>query len=98
MIKSKHYQKDRTNREAIIKSLGGDGKELFRVNVDRGHPNGPEVHIVTDNGIIIIYNAWSGRLVTKLIARPSQLLRYGRTVPSDVLQKARTHEMKHLNY
>ena len=97
-MKSKHYAMDRSFREAIIKSLGGDGKELFRVNVDRGHPNGPEIHVITDNAIIIVYNQWSGRLVTKLIARPSQLLRYRRSVPAEVLQKAKAHEMRHLNY
>lgn len=95
---SRHYGLNRKQREQIIISIGGNGKELFRCVVDKGHPNGPEIHAVTDNGIIVIYNKRSGKLVTKLIARPAQLLRYGHRVPDKVLRKAQEHEYKCLNY
>lgn len=41
--------------------------------VDRGHPNGPEIHSVTDTGIIVVHNQRTGKMVTKLIARPGQV-------------------------
>lgn len=37
---------------------------------------GAEIHSVTDNGIVIIRNLASGKLVTRLVARPNQIMRY----------------------
>ena len=37
---------------------------------DKGHPNGPELHTITDTGIIVIRNERTGKLITTLIARP----------------------------
>lgn len=69
--------------------------------VDRGHPNGPEIHFVTDTGIIVVHNQRTGKMVTKLIARPGQVKRYynaeGRNVPQDILAIAKEHLKKGYN-
>lgn len=53
--------------------------------VDRGHPNGPEIHSVTDTGIIVVH-------------RPGQIKRYynaeGRNAPQDILTIAKEHLKK----
>ena len=101
---SKHYKNQRHNREKFIKRhLNNDGNIIDGFIVDKGHKNGAEIHTLTDNGIIIIHNYDSGLLVTKLIARPQQIIRYykstGREPPPEydrVLELARWHES--LNY
>ena len=98
---SKHYREQRNKRERFIKKyLNGDGKIIDTFIVDKGHKNGPERHEITENGIIIIYNASSGELITKIIAREGQLKRYykntGREPPSWLLSLCRWHTQ--LNY
>lgn len=98
-MESRHYKKDRTERKRVINDeIGGYGKTLFTIKCDRGHPNGPELHTVTENGIIIIFNAYTKIHVTDLIARPEQLKRYGKPVPELTLQKAKNHIAKGWNY
>lgn len=74
---SKHYKNKRYSREEFIEEhLNGDGYMIDGFIVDRGHIKGAEVHSITDNGIIIVHNLKSGKLVTKLLARPQQIKRY----------------------
>ena len=92
-MNSKHYTKDRQRREAIIAQIG-TGTVIKEVVVDRGHRNGPEVHKITDTVLILVYNQRSGKLVTKLIARPAQILRYykeNEPKPTKVVELARVH-------
>ena len=92
-MNSRHYTKDRQRREAIITQIG-TGNIIKEVVVDRGHKNGPEVHKITDTALILVYNQKSGKLVTKLIARPAQILRYYREnepKPTKVVELARVH-------
>ena len=93
---SKHYTEDRQSREAIINLIGA-GKPVARFIVDRGHRNGAEVHEITDTAIINIYNQKSGKMVTKLIARPGQLRRYNWEVPQSILAQAIDHSRKGYN-
>ena len=72
---SKHYNKDRIEREKLIKKIG-IGKEVATFRVDRHHINGAELHTITSTGIIIIRNERTNKMVTKLIARPAQISRY----------------------
>lgn len=93
MANSRHYTKDRQQREAIIAQIG-TGNVIKEVVVDRGHRNGPEVHKITDTALILVYNQRTGILVTKLIARPAQILRYYRedeVRPTAVVELARQH-------
>ena len=75
MTTSMHYTVDRAQREALIAQIG-EGAIIATFTVDKGHPNGPELHSITDTGIIIIRNKRTKKLVTKLIARPGQIKRY----------------------
>lgn len=94
MKDSKHYDGDRQLRETIIRAIGY-GHTIKSVTIDRGHPNGPEIHEVSDTGIITIYNARTHKMVTRLIARVGQIVRYfdrGEKIPEDTLRLAREHE------
>ena len=98
---SNHYKKKRYKREKLInRHLNGDGKVIDSFIVDNGHKNGLERHDITENGIILIYNNETGKLVTKLIARVGQIKRYyqdaGRQPPHHILQLALWHQS--LNY
>ena len=88
---SKHYTDDRKVREELIKKIGL-GNEIGIFRVDKGHPNGAELHTVTDTGIIIIRNERTHKMVTKLIARPNQIKRYG-IERKDVIEIAREHQI-----
>lgn len=96
---SQHYKNKRNNREELIEErLNGDGYMIDGFIVDKGHVKGVEVHSITDKGVIIIHNLKSGKLVTKLLARPQQIKRYyqrtGRQPPpeyKDVLRLAWQH-------
>ena len=102
---SNHYKNQRYNREKFIdKYLNGDGKMVDGFIVDKGHRSGLEMHSVTENGVIIIHNYHSGKLITKLLARKNQIKRYyestGREPPPDyerILELARWHESLRYN-
>lgn len=102
---SQHYKNQRYKREEFInKHLNGDGKMVDGFIVDKGHRNGLEIHSVTENGVILIHNLKSGKLITKLLARENQIKRYyestGREPPPDyenILRLARWHETLHYN-
>ena len=94
---SNHYKNKRYKREKFIdEHLNGDGKVIDSFIVDKGHEKGLERHDITENGIIIIYNASSNKLCTKLIARENQIRRYyrnsGREPPGWLLSLCRWHE------
>ena len=93
-----HFTRDRRDRENLIKEIGS-GKVVKRVVIDRGHRNGPEIHEITDNAIVNIYNQRTGKLITKLIARPNQIKRYYEEgkAPKEILDKAHDHMKKGYN-
>lgn len=91
---SKHYSRDRKHRNDIIEMIGS-GNVIKSVVVDRGHKNGPEIHEISDTGIITIFNKRTHKVVTKLIARPGQIRRYFDNVadiPAGLLKLAREHQ------
>lgn len=87
---SKHYNRDRIIREKLIRQIG-IGKEIKTIRVDRGHKDGAELHTITTNGIIIIRNERTHKMITKLIARPNQIRRYG-IEDKKVIEIARKHQ------
>lgn len=94
---SRHWRKDRRERDRIIGRIGM-GTVIKSVVIDRGHVNGPEIHKVTTTGLIIIYNEYSGKMVTILIARPNQIKRYFENdAPQDVLKIAEYHQRMRYN-
>ena len=98
---SKHYNKGREKRENLIKNVIGEGKPVQTFKVDRGHRNGAELHTITTTGIIIVRNAKTKKVVTKLIARPNQIKRYFDTITDNVkqiIEIAFQHTKKGYNY
>lgn len=96
MRTSEHYREERAEREAIIQKIGY-GKVICVVEIDRGHRNGPELHEVSDTGIVTIYNKRTGKMITKLIARPGQLKRYfeNGNIPKNLYKKAVDNTVNH---
>lgn len=97
---SRHYLNQRSKREKFIEEHLGKGHIIDGFIVDRNHPHGAEVHSLLDNGIIIVHNLTSGKLVTKLLARPNQIMRYyehsQRKPPKEyekILELARQHQI-----
>ena len=68
-----HYNNDKEVRRNTIEKYIGYGNDIFSAELDRGHKNGSEIHVVTDTAIIKIYNARTKKHVTDLIARPGQI-------------------------
>lgn len=92
----------RNRRFLVAKNLSSEPRNFIQFfEVDRGHKNGPEIHALTDQGVIYIFNKYTGKLITCLIARPRQLLRYyqavGLVCPKKVYRLAFEHQKKHLN-
>ena len=72
--------------------------------VDTNHPDGKEIHCITKDAGIYIFNARTNRLVTTLIARPGQIRRYYNAlnlrIPKHVLyicDLAHKHQLQGLN-
>lgn len=94
-----HYAKERSDRHNKIATIIGEGKCIAYFIVDKAHENGNEIHCVYDNGIVVIYNERTKKLITELIARPSQIYRYWNGLeivfPSkynNIIYKAREHQ------
>ena len=91
---SKHWIQDRQKRQDLINKIG-QGDIIKTVEIDKGHKNGPEIHKISNTGIISIFNKRTKKLITCLIARPSQISRYyakDETIPQNVLKLAREHQ------
>lgn len=96
---SKHYTHDRAAREKVIREIGY-GNTIKEMVVDKGHKNGPELHQLSDTGIITIYNNRTKKLITKLIARPGQIKRFfdlNEIIPIDLMNLAILHQSMSLN-
>lgn len=74
-----HHTNDGQVRTNIIKNaLGGYGNPVLVNIADRGHRDGLEKFILTDNAIIIVRNFRTDRHITDLIARRGQVFsRFG---------------------
>lgn len=74
LVNTVHYTDEaHVRRQQAIDTMGGIGNPICWVYLDKGHYNGPEVHILTDNAIIIVVNYRTKRLVTTKFARPGQI-------------------------
>lgn len=95
MITSKHYVAERISREYLIDYGIGQGHIVNDFVINRGHKDGPEIHILTSTGIVVIENYYTRKVVTKLIARPQQIQRYyaiiGEKAPEWLLMVAKRH-------
>ncbi len=97
---SKHWTEDRKERAKLIERIGL-GNIIKEVEVDRHHKNGPEIHKLSDTGIITVFNKRTKKMVTQLIARPGQIRRYyneNETIPTELIKIAREHQKMNFNY
>lgn len=102
-IVSKHYKKQRYNREKFIRrNFNGGGNIIDSFIIDKGHRNGKEIHSVTEYGVIVIRNARTNKLITKKIARPFQIEKLYATrnqkAPKWILELAAWHTSLTMNY
>ena len=65
--------------------------------VNKGHPNGNEIHVIFNNGIIKAYNARTRQFITVLIARVPQIERYKIKVTKTMRNKIKSHIAKGYN-
>ena len=104
--KTLHMIDDRGDRMSAIEELGGYGKSVCKNIIDRGHRDGAEIFVLTDNAIIKVYNAETLRHITDLVARPEQIIdRMGSSLAKldrglliQILNLARMHHEKGYNY
>lgn len=98
---SEHFLRDRQTRDMFIHEAVGDGNVVAQFVVDNGHKNGKEIHSVTDTAVIIISNQITGKLITKIIARPEQVKRLyrsrGEVPPRKILCLAYKHNILSYN-
>lgn len=96
-----HYDYERNERKAVVKRIGNGNPILIMHDIDKGHPNGKECHVITDTGIVFIYNENTKQLVTTLIARPAQIQRYydmiNKKAPVWLMNIAKNHVALGLN-
>ena len=76
-METRHFEMDKNVavRHEVIEKYIGFGADIFSAELDRGHKNGSEIHVVTDTAIIKIYNTRTHKHVTDIIARPNQIKR-----------------------
>ena len=74
-LSTSHWNNDRSARsQRYEQETKGEG--VYSFIVDTGHPNGFEIHTITDKAFIVIQNERTKRLITILAARPGQIKRY----------------------
>mgnify|MGYP003445769391 CR=1 FL=1 len=59
--------------------------------INKGHKNGNEVHVIYNNGVIRIYNIRTKKHITDLIAREPQVTRYGIKLTKTMQKKIKRH-------
>lgn len=103
--KSNHIQARNRNRRVLIAEdlcRKENAKHLQSFYVDKHHPKGAELHHVMDNGVIVVTNWRTQKVVTVLIGRENQIKRYWEEsnsgqAPAEVLEKAREHKKRGYN-
>ena len=94
---------NRSRRMQVINNLiiTEHAKIVTYAIVNTGHKNGLEIHAIYNNGVVLIYNQNTGKLVTGLVARIPQLERYRIKVTKTMTKKVNTHisnGYNHINF
>lgn len=100
-----HFSYERKVRRELILAKLGRGIEVASFVVDKGHINGFERHIIYSNGVILVVNENTKKVVTIMVARIGNVVRYwkglGQRIPRDLeylISVARTNEIRGYNY
>ena len=98
-VKTSHIKNERIERNTLIKYCIKDGILLTSFIVDENDNRGRLIHNIMSNGVIIIQNERTKRIVTQYVARSGQIVRYwklrGMNIPMQyrgLLNIARHHE------
>lgn len=87
----------RQSRYDFIKNEVGVGYPIRMFRVDRDHIDGPELHTLTNTGVVIIRNELTDKLITALIARPTQIHKYYQSIneqpPQHIIDIAIKHTL-----
>lgn len=93
-----HVNSERQDRLKLISKKHKIDKIFL---IDKGHKNGKELHIITTQSCILIFNYESKRFITVLFARPNQLIRLydavGLKVSNEMLETCRQYSDKKMN-
>lgn len=86
------HSKERTNRKTNC-------TKIFKAfEVDKGHKNGTEIHVILEDSTIIILNTRTRKLITYLKPRVPQLKRYGlKNMPFYIFQNAIKNKLLNKN-
>ena len=98
MANTIHYIKDRSQRKAFIEAHIGYGEPIQIEVIDKGHRDGKEFHVLTSTGIIEVYNYFTHKHITDMVARPGQIKREFIDYPMSLLRTAAYHVRMGWNY
>ena len=73
-------------------------KVLKIADVNKGHANGNEIHIIYNNGVVKVYNERTHKFITVLIARVPQIERYNVKVTKAMRKKIEKHVANGYNH
>lgn len=97
--KSKHIHTRSRRMEVIYNLIANEHGKICKVwLVDTGHHDGLEIHVVYNNGICLIFNNDSKKLITGLILRPKQVERYQITMTNCMRKKVKKHTQNNYNH
>lgn len=98
-VNTKHTG-ERAERLAVVERLirEEDAKVIGIYEVNTGHKNGHEIHVVFNNGCIKIYNKRTKRYITALVGRRGQVVRYGIKPTKTMMNKIKKHIRMGYNY
>jgi hypothetical protein len=72
------HSKDRLSRMEVYNSLFNEGVRMIGCyEVNKGHENGNEYHVIYSNRITKVYNVNSKKFITCVYLRDAQIERYG---------------------
>lgn len=99
---TKHYKKDRKGRSnlaaELIEKEHGEVADVFLTYCEK---NGANIAVIYTNAVIRLYNPFTKRHITDLIARPGQIKRYYTAVfekpPISIMDYAFRHQEKGYN-
>lgn len=101
-IKTDHINEQRKKRYLLINKYNQNAKIDRTFLVDKGHPNGPELHSVSKNAVIFIINASTRKFITVLFARPNQVRRLyeecGLELPKNIHNRAMYYIQNGINH
>lgn len=87
MKKSRHYETQRNDRNLLIGFIG-EGKVIYETTCFDKKRNKNFRYQITDNAILKVLDEKDDYLITKMVARPSRILRYWKDAPEWLIMKS----------